>query len=165
MKKSFQEEMWKRMTGFSIRTLTVGAVSLAIGIFMVGPVQPPKVWADQLEQSVPATLSLDYRYVLEEELTKEEQAAIIKDLPTNQNKDQIYYMVYRPVQTSLPQTNSDWSQLGFWYRLFGGGGSGCQPWQESQAEGHRVLDLDDSGRSCPLYPDHFGHREPPPRRL
>ncbi|NEW63479.1 YSIRK-type signal peptide-containing protein [Granulicatella sp. zg-ZJ] len=92
---------------FSIRKLTLGTVSVAVGIFLCGAaVSNHQVAFANSEQQSHKQIKVSYQYVLEDELTADEKQHIIAELPTNsQEENQVYYMVYRCVsQEKLPHT-------------------------------------------------------------
>ena len=95
MKKDF----WGRdIYRFSFRKLSIGLVSAAIGCFFL------LFSAGNGIQSVHAqdfakdeSIQIQYKYVTESELTREEQESVIKEVPrfVEENSD-TYYLVYRP---------------------------------------------------------------------
>ncbi|MEW4353587.1 ZmpA/ZmpB/ZmpC family metallo-endopeptidase [Streptococcus pneumoniae] len=111
MNQSSNQGMWNRLLKFSIRTLAVGAVSLAVGDFWCDSHTLTRVQADILEQKS-EDISVTYQYVAESELTEQEKSLIQQGLPQNTNQDQIYYLVYRakPLAT-LPKTSGNSAEL------------------------------------------------------
>ena len=96
MKRNFLGEKHQR---FSFRKLSVGLVSAAVGAFWLLPALSTPVAADIVE-------NIHIKTVVEEELTSEEKALVIHELPkvVEQNDDTVYY-VYRPTNKAvLPAT-------------------------------------------------------------
>ena len=101
--------MKKRVTGdiyqrYSFRKLSVGLVSATIGSFFLCTTMGGAVNSvEAAEVSANQSTVVQYHYVVESDLTKDEKAAIVKELPkfAEENSD-AYYLVYRPTsQESL----------------------------------------------------------------
>lgn len=108
---------------YSIRKLTVGAVSIAVGsLFFLGV---PQIQASELPQEIKQEqkIMLKYEYVLENELTDEERDTLIKGLPKDYKDGDVYYMVYRPIinqkHDSLPQTGDASLNTGYLFGFMG----------------------------------------------
>ncbi|WP_305037785.1 MULTISPECIES: Rib/alpha-like domain-containing protein, partial [unclassified Granulicatella] len=93
----------EKVQRFSLRKLSVGLVSAAVGsVFLVFQTNP--VLANEQQKQ-----AIEYRYVSEVELTEQEKELIIKEVPkVAQANDSVYYLVYRPNQqgAKLPYTGS-----------------------------------------------------------
>ena len=101
--------MKKRVTGdiyqrYSFRKLSVGLVSATIGSFFLCTTMGGGVSSvEAAEVSANQSTVVQYRYVVESDLTEAEKAAIVKELPkfAEENSD-AYYLIYRPTsQESL----------------------------------------------------------------
>ncbi|MDQ0221751.1 ZmpA/ZmpB/ZmpC family metallo-endopeptidase [Streptococcus moroccensis] len=104
----FQKEKREK---FSIRKFKIGVASAVIGsgLFMVAPQQA--IQANQLTEQpaqVSENVTIDFRYVLENELTESEKTLITQSIDQDAKKVGsfgTYYMVYRESNTStLPKT-------------------------------------------------------------
>ncbi|NQG97241.1 YSIRK-type signal peptide-containing protein [Streptococcus suis] len=91
---------YDRKKAFSIRKLTVGVVSLCIGISLLLGQQV--LAADTLVPS--PTKDIHFEYVLEAELSKDERQLIQSSLPAELTETATYFVVYRPAKTGLPKT-------------------------------------------------------------
>ena len=101
----------EKRQSFSFRKLSVGLISAAIGSFFLGsvagssshPVEAAELPANQAVQ-------IQYKYVMESELTDVEKALVVKELPKFvEESTDAYYLVYRPKKQggltgSLPNT-------------------------------------------------------------
>ena len=118
MKHQFYGEKRQR---FSFRKLSVGLISATIGSFFLGsvagtgshPVEAAELAANQAVQ-------IQYKYVMESELTDAEKAMVVKELPKFvEESTDAYYLVYRPKKQggltgSLPNTGYS----GIWEAIF-----------------------------------------------
>ena len=118
MKHQFYGEKRQR---FSFRKLSVGLISATIGSFFLGsavgtstqPVEASELPANQAVQ-------IQYKYVMESELTDAEKAMVVKELPKFVEKStDAYYLVYRPKKEgiligNLPSTGYS----GMWEAIF-----------------------------------------------
>ncbi|MET3559158.1 LPXTG-motif cell wall-anchored protein [Streptococcus rupicaprae] len=90
---------------FAIRKLKVAVASTVVGLAGLGVMAP--VVAAQESAQIAVSQPVNYRYVLEAELTAEEKERIVSQLPEHDLGDyETYYMVYRPI-TQLPQTGQE----------------------------------------------------------
>ena len=101
----------EKRQSFSFRKLSVGLISATIGSFFLGsvagssshPVEAAELPANQAVQ-------IQYKYVMESELTDVEKALVVKELPKFvEESTDAYYLVYRPKKQggltgSLPNT-------------------------------------------------------------
>ena len=117
MKHQFYGEKRQR---FSFRKLSVGLISATIGSFFLGsvvgtstqPVEAAELPANQAVQ-------IQYKYVMESELTDAEKAMVVKELPKFvEESTDAYYLVYRPKKEgrligNLPSTgySSIWEAI------------------------------------------------------
>ena len=106
---------------FSFRKLSVGLVSATIGSIFLGsaawssshPVEAAELPANQAVQ-------IQYKYVMELELTDAEKALVVKKLPKFvEESTDVYYLIYRPKKQggltgSLPNTGYS----GIWEAIF-----------------------------------------------
>ena len=106
---------------FSFRKLSVGLISATIGSFFLSsvagsnshPVEASELPANQAVQ-------IQYKYVMESELTDAEKALVVKELPKFVEKStDAYYLVYRPKKEgiligNLPSTGYS----GMWEAIF-----------------------------------------------
>ncbi|MGT2925920.1 ZmpA/ZmpB/ZmpC family metallo-endopeptidase [Streptococcus cuniculipharyngis] len=109
MKRPQSLQLFNKHLRFSIRKLSVGIVSLAIGAFFVGGGLSSPVQADsQVTTSLSHSPLTQYNYVTEDELSADEKALIQEGLPTTHDAHcHNYYLVYRPAGNSiLPSTAS-----------------------------------------------------------
>ena len=118
MKHQFYGEKRQR---FSFRKLSVGLISATIGSFFLGsvvgtstqPVEAAELPANQAVQ-------IQYKYVMESELTDTEKGMIVKELPKFvEESTDAYYLVYRPKKEgrligNLPSTGYS----GMWEAIF-----------------------------------------------
>ena len=118
MKHQFYGEKRQR---FSFRKLSVGLISATIGSFFLGsvagtgshPVEAAELAANQAVQ-------IQYKYVMESELTDAEKAMVVKELPKFvEESTDAYYLVYRPKKQggligNLPSTGYS----GMWEAIF-----------------------------------------------
>ena len=118
MKHQFYGEKRQR---FSFRKLSVGLISATIGSFFLGsaagtsshPVEAAELPANQAVQ-------IQYKYVMESELTDAEKGMIVKELPKFiEESTDAYYLVYRPKKEgrligNLPSTGYS----GMWEAIF-----------------------------------------------
>ena len=118
MKHQFYGEKRQR---FSFRKLSVGLISATIGSFFLGsvvgtstqPVEAAELAANQAVQ-------IQYKYVIESELTDAENAMVVKELPKFvEESTDAYYLVYRPKKEgrligNLPSTGYS----GIWEAIF-----------------------------------------------
>ncbi|MFS9156666.1 SIALI-17 repeat-containing surface protein [Streptococcus infantis] len=118
MKHQFYGEKRQR---FSFRKLSVGLISATIGSFFLGsvagtgshPVEAAELAANQAVQ-------IQYKYVMESELTDVEKALVVKELPKFvEESTDAYYLVYRPKKEgrligNLPSTGYS----GMWEAIF-----------------------------------------------
>ena len=118
MKHQFYGEKRQR---FSFRKLSVGLISATIGSFFLGsvvgtstqPVEAAELPANQAVQ-------IQYKYVMESELTDTEKAMVVKELPKFvEESTDAYYLVYRPKKEgrligNLPSTGYS----GMWEAIF-----------------------------------------------
>ena len=99
---------------FSIRKFSVGIASVVIGSFFMGTTAPISVQAQgsissQYVASAPtlSSITTSYQYVALQELTPAQQQAILSGTPSDiAQADQVYYFVYRPIESKqvLPAT-------------------------------------------------------------
>ena len=99
---------------FSIRKFSVGIASVVIGSFFMGTIAPISVKAQestssQYVASAPtlSSITTSYQYVALQELTPAQQQAILSGTPSDiAQADQVYYFVYRPIESKqvLPET-------------------------------------------------------------
>ena len=99
---------------FSIRKFSVGIASVVIGSFFMGTIAPISVQAQesissQYVASAPtlSSITTSYQYVALQELTPTQQQAILSGTPSDiAQADQVYYFVYRPIESKqvLPAT-------------------------------------------------------------
>ena len=99
---------------FSIRKFSVGIASVVIGSFFMGTIAPISVQAQestssQYVASAPtlSSITTSYQYVALQELTPAQQQAILTGTPSDiAQADQVYYFVYRPIESRqvLPAT-------------------------------------------------------------
>ena len=99
---------------FSIRKFSVGIASVVIGSFFMGTIAPISVQAQesissQYVASAPtlSSITTSYQYVALQELTPAQQQAILSGTPSDiAQADQVYYFVYRPIESKqvLPAT-------------------------------------------------------------
>ena len=99
---------------FSIRKFSVGIASVVIGSFFMGTIAPISVQAQesissQYVASAPtlSSITTSYQYVALQELTPAQQQAILSGTPSDiAQADQVYYFVYRPIESKqvLPET-------------------------------------------------------------
>ena len=99
---------------FSIRKFSVGIASVVIGSFFMGTIAPISVQAQesissQYVASAPtlSSITTSYQYVALQELTPAQQQAILSGTPSDiAQADQVYYFVYRPIESKqvLPTT-------------------------------------------------------------
>ncbi|WP_424617890.1 ZmpA/ZmpB/ZmpC family metallo-endopeptidase [Abiotrophia defectiva] len=99
---------------FSIRKFSVGIASVVIGSFFMGTIAPISVKAQestssQYVASAPtlSSITTSYQYVALQELTPAQQQAILSGTPSDiAQADQVYYFVYRPIESKqvLPAT-------------------------------------------------------------
>ena len=101
----------EKRQSFSFRKLSIGLISAAIGSFFLGsvagssshPVEAAELPANQAVQ-------IQYKYVMESELTDAEKALVVKGIPKFvEESTDAYYLVYRPKKQrgltgSLPNT-------------------------------------------------------------
>lgn len=104
----------KRLT-FSIRKFSVGVASAIVSVALLGSVLPAKTVSanDGLTQNQQlGTKTIQYKYVLESDLTEDEKLRIQEELPNYQvgNYD-TYFMVYRPKSDTLPSTGNKGADL------------------------------------------------------
>ena len=118
MKHQFYGEKRQR---FSFRKLSVGLISATIGSFFLGSVvgtstQPVEAAELPANQDV----QIQYKYVMESELTDAENAMVVKELPKFvEESTDAYYLVYRPKKEgrligNLPSTGYS----GIWEAIF-----------------------------------------------
>ncbi len=104
----------KRLT-FSIRKFSVGVASAIVGVALLGSVLPAKTVSanDGLIQNQQlGTKTIQYKYVLESDLTEDEKLRIQEELPNYQVGDyDTYFMVYRPKSDTLPSTGNKGADL------------------------------------------------------
>ena len=118
MKHQFYGEKRQR---FSFRKLSVGLISATIGSFFLGsvagsnshPVEAAELLANR-------TIQIQYKYVMESELTDVEKELVVKELPKFvEESTDAYYLVYRPKKEgrligNLPSTGYS----GMWEAIF-----------------------------------------------
>ncbi|MDG3132676.1 G5 domain-containing protein [Streptococcus suis] len=82
---------------YSLRKTSYGLVSATIaGLFLVQSL----IVAQPVEAQIPAKM-INYRYIMEDELTADERKLMIHDLPKLvEETDDTYYLIYRPTVTS-----------------------------------------------------------------
>lgn len=98
---------------FSIRKFSIGVASAIVGISLIGgTIAAAPVAAESHLTNPIGSKSIQYKYVVESDLTDEEKLRIQEELPTYQVGDyDTYYMVYRPQQSLLPSTGSQKTNL------------------------------------------------------
>ena len=106
--------IFNRKQRFSIRKFSVGIASVVIGSFFMGTIAPISVQAQesissQYVASAPtlSSITTSYQYVALQELTPTQQQAILSGTPSDiAQADQVYYFVYRPIESKqvLPAT-------------------------------------------------------------
>ncbi|TWT10403.1 ZmpA/ZmpB/ZmpC family metallo-endopeptidase [Streptococcus sp. sy004] len=109
MKKEVSSGLFNRCLKFSIRKLSVGIASLAIGAFWVGSSATPTFADTVTTGDLTHSPLVQYHYVTQDELTAEEEQLIQNGLPQNHDAHcHNYYLVYRPTsQGILPKTASE----------------------------------------------------------
>ncbi len=117
MKHQFYGEKRQR---FSFRKLSVGLISATIGSFFLGSVVGPSTHpVEATELPANPAVQIQYKYVMESELTDAEKGMIVKELPKFvEESTDAYYLVYRPKKQggltgSLPNTgySSMWEAI------------------------------------------------------
>ncbi|MDO4432906.1 MAG: YSIRK-type signal peptide-containing protein, partial [Aerococcaceae bacterium] len=106
MKKKFN---WHRVNRYSIRKLSIGVVSAAVGMSLIGVPLTETIAHAQASSTQQQTFEIDYVYVNYNDLTDLEKQKLIpkeefvKEIATDNNA---YMLVYRPKQQAkaLPQT-------------------------------------------------------------
>ena len=118
MKHQFYGEKRQR---FSFRKLSVGLISATIGSFFLGSVAGPSTHpVEAAELPANRTIQIQYKYVMESELTDVEKALVVKELPKFvEESTDAYYLVYRPKKEgrligNLPSTGYS----GMWEAIF-----------------------------------------------
>ena len=118
MKHQFYGEKRQR---FSFRKLSVGLISATIGSFFLGSVAGPSTHpVEATELPVNQAVQIQYKYVMESELTDAEKALVVKELPKFvEESTDAYYLVYRPKKEgrligNLPSTGYS----GMWEAIF-----------------------------------------------
>ena len=106
---------------FSFRKLSVGLVSATIGsIFLGSAAWSSSHHVEAAELPANQAVQIQYKYVIESELTDAEKAMIVKELPKFvEESTDAYYLVYRPKKQggltgSLPNTGYS----GIWEAIF-----------------------------------------------
>ena len=106
---------------FSFRKLSVGLVSATIGsIFLGSAAWSSSHHVEAVELPANQAVQIQYKYVIESELTDAEKAMIVKELPKFvEESTDAYYLVYRPKKQggltgSLPNTGYS----GIWEAIF-----------------------------------------------
>ena len=118
MKHQFYGEKRQR---FSFRKLSVGLISATIGSFFLGSVAGSNSHpVEASELPVNQAVQIQYKYVMESELTDAEKGMIVKELPKFvEESTDAYYLVYRPKKEgrligNLPSTGYS----GMWEAIF-----------------------------------------------
>ena len=118
MKHQFYGEKRQR---FSFRKLSVGLISATIGSFFLGSVDGPITHpVEAAELPANQAVQIQYKYVMESELTDAEKALVVKELPKFvEESTDAYYLVYRPKKEgrligNLPSTGYS----GMWEAIF-----------------------------------------------
>ena len=118
MKHQFYGEKRQR---FSFRKLSVGLISATIGSFFLGSVAGPSTHpVEATELPANQAVQIQYKYVMESELTDAEKGMIVKELPKFvEESTDAYYLVYRPKKEgrligNLPSTGYS----GMWEAIF-----------------------------------------------
>ena len=118
MKHQFYGEKRQR---FSFRKLSVGLISATIGSFFLGSVAGSNSHpVEAAELPANRTIQIQYKYVMESELTDVEKALVVKELPKFvEESTDAYYLVYRPKKEgrligNLPSTGYS----GMWEAIF-----------------------------------------------
>lgn len=118
MKHQFYGEKRQR---FSFRKLSVGLISATIGSFFLGSVAGPSTHpVEAAELPTNQAVQIQYKYVMESELTDAEKGMIVKELPKFvEESTDAYYLVYRPKKEgrligNLPSTGYS----GMWEAIF-----------------------------------------------
>ena len=118
MKHQFYGEKRQR---FSFRKLSVGLISATIGSFFLGSVAGPSTHpVEAAELPANQDVQIQYKYVMESELTDAEKALVVKELPKFvEESTDAYYLVYRPKKEgrligNLPSTGYS----GMWEAIF-----------------------------------------------
>ena len=118
MKHQFYGEKRQR---FSFRKLSVGLISATIGSFFLGSVAGPSTHpVEAAELPANQDVQIQYKYVMESELTDAEKGMIVKELPKFvEESTDAYYLVYRPKKEgrligNLPSTGYS----GMWEAIF-----------------------------------------------
>ena len=118
MKHQFYGEKRQR---FSFRKLSVGLISATIGSFFLGSVAGPSTHpVEAAELPANQAVQIQYKYVMESELTDAEKGMIVKELPKFvEESTDAYYLVYRPKKEgrligNLPSTGYS----GMWEAIF-----------------------------------------------
>ena len=118
MKHQFYGEKRQR---FSFRKLSVGLISATIGSFFLGSVAGSNSHpVEASELPVNQAVQIQYKYVMESELTDAEKGMIVKELPKFvEESTDAYYLVYRPKKEgrligNLPSTGYS----GIWEAIF-----------------------------------------------
>ncbi|MGT2742293.1 ZmpA/ZmpB/ZmpC family metallo-endopeptidase [Streptococcus plurextorum] len=100
---------------FSIRKLTVGVVSLCIGLGLFS-LNSSCSLVEASERIARVDQEVHFQYVLEEELTEEEKSRIVQALPEQLRQEATYFLVYRPrVSKALPTTGDKFSSAPLWF--------------------------------------------------
>lgn len=95
----------ERKPRFSLRKSALGLVSALLGLFLVSATiehQSSTVLAQEIALH---QVKVGYQYVLESSLSESDRQALVFDVPTTANDGDVFYLVYRKEQTSLPKTN------------------------------------------------------------
>ena len=118
MKHQFYGEKRQR---FSFRKLSVGLISATIGSFFLGSVVGTSTQSvEAAELPANQAVQIQYKYVMESELTDTEKAMVVKELPKFvEESTDAYYLVYRPKKEgrligNLPSTGYS----GMWEAIF-----------------------------------------------
>ena len=118
MKHQFYGEKRQR---FSFRKLSVGLISATIGSFFLGSVVGTSTQSvEAAELAANQAVQIQYKYVIESELTDAENAMVVKELPKFvEESTDAYYLVYRPKKEgrligNLPSTGYS----GIWEAIF-----------------------------------------------
>ena len=118
MKHQFYGEKRQR---FSFRKLSVGLISATIGSFFLGSVVRTSTQSvEAAELAANQAVQIQYKYVMESELTDAEKAMVVKELPKFvEESTDAYYLVYRPKKEgrligNLPSTGYS----GIWEAIF-----------------------------------------------
>ncbi|MEW4355185.1 ZmpA/ZmpB/ZmpC family metallo-endopeptidase [Streptococcus pneumoniae] len=103
------KDFYRNVSRFSIRTFSVGAASVLLGMSLVATSLQETVQAEEMSSCTKIT----YHYVSEDELSADEKKLITTALPSNMvTGETTYYMVYRPdAKGILPKTGSDLTAL------------------------------------------------------